>query len=80
MKPQVIFFSMLVLTFFTACGRPTTTKKPGNVVEPIVRSADGSCTYNGTTYQNYEGFQCDCNVCQCNDGQILSTMIACGMF
>jgi hypothetical protein len=37
------------------------------------------CVYNGVTYQPGESFGCDCNSCQCVDGnEIISTAMWCG--
>ena len=36
------------------------------------------CTYGGHTYQPGESFQCDCNQCQCIDGNhFTTTLVAC---
>ena len=39
-----------------------------------------SCTYNGQTYRNGEGFRSSdgCNSCSCQNGQIACTLMACG--
>ncbi len=39
--------------------------------------SDGSCTRGGVTYEDGESWKCDCNYCQCNDGSVVSTAIAC---
>lgn len=39
--------------------------------------APGSCTQNGTVYQNGQSFSAGCNSCFCKDGQIACTAQAC---
>jgi len=36
-----------------------------------------SCTFNGVTYKNGEGFMDDCNSCSCQDGEVSCTTMAC---
>jgi hypothetical protein len=36
-----------------------------------------SCTFNGATYKEGEGFMNDCNSCSCTDGEVSCTTMAC---
>ena len=36
-----------------------------------------SCVVEGIRYKSGERFPCRCNICTCNDGRFLNTMMAC---
>ena len=46
----------------------------------IINNTVSSCTYNGKTYKNGEGFRIDCNSCTCENGQIGCTEMACDTY
>lgn len=46
-------------------------------VQPIREILPQSCTHNGVTYKDGEGFNDECNSCSCQNGEVMCTAMAC---
>lgn len=90
----LVFFLMICGSFLVSGGNIRTLKCDGVSCEkvtcpeprilpgeccPVCQTKGKNCVVGGKTYKDGENFYIDCNGCSCSNGNVICTLINCGI-